>query len=94
VKGTLILTLIVLAGCAGHIPLEQLEEKALLTGDWSAVEKRERLEVSRNLHSSMRCPPETIAYCRRYSRLDRDFRADRCSCASSTEISSLLDSHY
>jgi len=94
VKGILILTLIVLAGCAGYTPLGQLEEEALLTGDWSAVEKRERLEVRRNLHSSMRCPPGTIAYCNRYSRADRYSRAERCSCANSKEIRSLFDSRY
>ncbi len=88
VKGILILTLIVLAGCAGYPPLEQLEEQALLTGDWRAVEKRERLEVRRNLRSSMRCPPGTIGYCERYPRVDR------CGCVNSTVIRSLSYSRY
>lgn len=88
VKGSIMLALILLAGCAGYTPLEQLEAEALLSGDWSAVEKRERLEVRRNLHSSMRCPAGTIGYCEPY------LAADRCSCVNSRVIRSFFDSRY
>ena len=57
VKGIIMLALILLTGCAGYTPLKQLEAQALLSGDWSFVEKRERMETRRNLQSNMQCPP-------------------------------------
>ncbi|MCH7538407.1 MAG: hypothetical protein IID57_11200, partial [Proteobacteria bacterium] len=42
-KGTGILVLLLmLGGCAVVPTLEDLEDQALLTGDWSQVENRER----------------------------------------------------
>ena len=42
VKGIMILALLFAAGCSAYVPLEQLEAEALVTGDWSKVEQRER----------------------------------------------------
>ena len=36
--------LFLLAGCASRPPMAELEAEAALTGDWSAVEKRERMD--------------------------------------------------
>ena len=38
-----ILLLILVAGCASRTPLAELEAEAARTGDWSAVEKHERM---------------------------------------------------
>ncbi len=80
VKGITILALILLAGCAGHIPLEQLEAQALITGDWSAVQKRERAIARRNSHSNMHCPPGTMGFC------ENRFGDMSCSCAESEMV--------
>ncbi len=83
-KGITMLALILLTGCAGYTPIQQLEAQALLTGDWSVVEKRERMEIRRNLHSYMKCPAGTIGYCETY-RLPV-----RCSCVDRASIRSSL----
>ena|GEM_PF-2256711 len=84
-RGIVILALILLAGCSGYIPLEQLEAQALITGDWSAVQKRERTIARRNLHSYMQCPPGTTGYCETYGS------PARCSCVDSKVIRSFFD---
>ena len=38
-----IFVLSILGACAPATPLEELEQQALVTGDWSAVELRERV---------------------------------------------------
>jgi hypothetical protein len=73
-----------LAGCAGVTPLAELEAQALLTGDWSAVEKRERMQARRHLNSYIRCPPGTIGYC------ESDFGRKRCDCIDHEIINTLL----
>ena len=83
-KGIFVLALILLTGCAGVTPLEQLEAEALVSGDWSAVNKRERLIARRNLHANLRCPPGTIGYCELF-RLTK-----KCSCVESKIINTLL----
>jgi len=85
VKGITMLALILLAGCAGYTPLEQLEAQALLSGDWSLVEKRERMQTRRNLHSNIQCPPGTMGYCETYRS------PVRCSCVDSKVIRSFFD---
>ena len=86
VKGIIILTLILLAGCAGYTSTEQLEAEALLSGDWSAVEKREQREARRNYYSSIRCAPGKIAYCEPYRT------PNRCGCVNQKAIRAFFDS--
>lgn len=38
-----VLLLVLLAGCVSRTPLAELEAEAALTGDWSAVERHERM---------------------------------------------------
>ena len=42
-RGIIVAALLILGGCSGYQTLEQLEDEALVSGDWSAVEKREEL---------------------------------------------------
>ena len=86
VKGILVLILMFSAGCAGYTPIEQLEADALLTGDWSAVEKREERVARRNLYSNIRCAPGKIAYCEPYRS------ADHCGCVDQKVIRAFFDS--
>ena len=82
-KGIMILALLFLAGCSAHKSMEQLEAEALVTGDWSRVEQRQRLIARRNLRSSVACPAGTIGYC----EIDT---GKRCSCVDQEVISSFL----
>ena len=50
-KGMALLVLVLLGGCGTYTSLEQLEATAMLTGDWSEVEKRERIIARRNLRA-------------------------------------------
>ena len=88
VKGIIVLALILLTGCAGYTSLEQLEAQALVSGDWSAVERRERINARRNWYSNLRCPSGTIGYCELY------LSANRCGCVDSRVIRSLFGCRY
>ena len=50
-------------GCGNYATLEELEEQALITGDWSAVEARERYIAKRKARRAQNCPPGYMAYC-------------------------------
>ena len=78
-RSTLILAMLVLAGCSGYVSLEQLEKEAMITGDWSAVEKRERIIARRNMRAGIACPPGTIGYC------ESSIGSEDCRCVD-TEI--------
>jgi hypothetical protein len=88
VKGIItVLALISLAGCAGFVPMEELESRAFVTGDWSLVEQRERLIERRKLRSYMQCAPGYIGYCQ------EDFGRKGCSCVVSAVVNEFLVSH-
>ena len=60
----LILPLILALGaCAPTQTLEELEFQALQTGDWSAVERRERAMARRAETAMLECPHGMISYC-------------------------------
>jgi len=84
VKGMIIVILLGLAGCSSFVPLEQLEAEALVSGDWSRVEQRERLIQRRNLRAYMNCPAGTMGYCQ------KNGLTDKCGCVDSTVIRSLF----
>ncbi len=62
-KLMLLLGAVFLTGCVSMPTLEQLEDQALLTGDWSAVEQREKLIARRDSRRGMKCPTYMVAYC-------------------------------
>lgn len=41
-KSSILIVVFLLAGCGSTATLEELEEEAMISGDWSKVEKRER----------------------------------------------------
>ena len=84
-KGILILALCLLAGCTVGPTLEQLESQALVTGDWSLVEKREAAIARRNTSPGINCPSGSIAYCERY-RVRKP-----CSCIPQDAIYSIFN---
>jgi len=83
-KGVSILALCLLAGCTVGPTLEQLERQALVTGDWSAVERREALIARRSMNMNISCPAGYIGFCEPY-------RASKpCSCVPQRMIYTLL----
>jgi hypothetical protein len=62
-KTLAMLLMVTLAGCASRPSLVELEEQALASGDWSAVEAREK-SMQRLLRSKRPvCPEETTRIC-------------------------------
>ncbi|MDH3806013.1 MAG: hypothetical protein OEU90_11160 [Gammaproteobacteria bacterium] len=83
-KSIIVFALILLSGCGSFTSLEQLESQALLTGDWSAVDKRERIIARRKLQAGPTCPSGMIAYCQTY------MSDSRCTCVEAQVIHTLL----
>lgn len=54
------------AGCGSFASMEELEREAMLTGDWSAVEQRERILARREEQQGLSCPSGFVSYCERY----------------------------
>ena len=86
-KVLLLLGAFFLTGCMSMPTLEQLEEQALLTGDWTAVEKREKLIAKRARIQGPQCPAGMMAYC------EAHFGQKRCGCVSNAEMRALLSWH-
>ena len=64
--------------------LEQLEEEAMVTGDWSQVEKRERIIARRAARKGPKCPSGTVSVC------NADYGRNRCSCVNQEGVRDLL----
>ena len=79
--GILIL-LVILGGCAVVPSLEELEDQAMLTGDWSQVEKRERLIERRRAREQELpdCGPGYVRFCEKLPG------QDRCGCMRRSAI--------
>jgi len=60
---TILFAVLLLAGCASQLSLEELEDKALATGDWTAVENREGMLKRRMAENSRSCPANQTKVC-------------------------------
>ncbi len=78
------LAALLLTGCGSMPSLEQLEDQALLSGDWSAVEKRERLIARRIANRGPQCPVGMVAFC------EKRGVQKRCGCVDTDEMQALL----
>jgi hypothetical protein len=76
--------LLLLTGCGAMKSMEQLESEAMLSGDWSAVEQRERQIARRNLNSSIHCPAGKIGYC------EADLGRKECYCVDQEQLNAFL----
>ncbi|MDX1509041.1 MAG: hypothetical protein R3358_12220 [Woeseiaceae bacterium] len=72
------------AGCGNYLTLEELEEQALTTGDWSAVEKRERIIAKRKARRALNCPAGYMAYC------ETMMANKKCTCVNNDIMASVL----
>ncbi len=80
-----ILALVFLAGCTTYPPLEQLEAEALVTGDWAAVEKRERVIAWRQQRQGIQGPGQQINFCQ------KSVGTTRCECVEQDELRLFLE---
>lgn len=60
---TILIAVMLLAGCASRPSLEALEQEALVTGDWTAVENREQKLKRRQESSDVVCPGNQVKVC-------------------------------
>ncbi|MGI9271439.1 MAG: hypothetical protein ACR2QT_06670 [Woeseiaceae bacterium] len=59
----ILIALVLVAGCAARQSLEELEDEAMQTGEWDAVERREEV-VKKSLESrGPGCPPRHTKHC-------------------------------
>jgi hypothetical protein len=58
-----LLALIVLVGCASRPTIDELEDEAAKTGDWSAVENRKRMIQRMRLSQDLKCPAHLMPSC-------------------------------
>ena len=77
-----------LGGCGSYQTLEELEKQAFLTGDWSAVERRERIIQRRKARSGNICPAGSVAVCEAFAG------SSRCSCVESDNVHAILAGRY
>ena len=84
-KGIIILALALLAGCTSYTPLKQLEDEAMLSGDWSLVEKRERIIARSQKRLGPQCQDDEISFCHTTGG------GTYCECVESRDIRSFFD---
>lgn len=75
-----VFALVLLSACATGPTLEELEDQAMLTGNWAAVEHRERSLARRQARQGLQCPAGYLSYCE-----DR-YGDARCSCVPQDSI--------
>lgn len=78
--------IVLLCGCATSLPMAQLEQQAMLTGDWSAVEKRERLKARRAERNGPSCGRGFVSYCVVTGG------HDRCTCITGQSLRTVFSS--
>jgi len=71
----LVLT-VTLAACASKPTLEELEDEAMVSGDWSAVERREEIQKDLRGESAQRCPDKHTVVCEQMGG------SEDCECVS------------
>ena len=84
-KGLLVVSAVLIVGCADMKTLEELELAALESGDWSAVEQRERAIAERRTRQANSCPSGLIKVCSGGSL------SQRCHCSSDDSVRDFLD---
>ena len=87
-RAILLAIFMVLGGCATSVPLAELERQAMLTGDWSAVEQRERRMARRAERNGPSCGQGLVSYCISTGS------HDRCSCITGQDLRQLMSSRW
>ena len=71
---------VLLAGCVAGPTMHELESRAMLTGNWADVEKRERSLARRQAQLGPQCPSGYVSYC------EVRFGERRCECLERDDI--------
>lgn len=58
-----LISICMLAACVNRPTIDELEHEALLTGDWTKVEQRERLVIRAATDEGQRCPEGFVLAC-------------------------------
>jgi hypothetical protein len=67
--------------------MEELVDEALVTGDWSQVEKKEDAASARLARQqSFMCAGDYVGYCKAYGRLGKK----ECTCESNADVRDAL----
>jgi hypothetical protein len=75
-------------GSACAVPMQQLVDEALITGDWSEVEQREAASSRRQAREqSMHCGQNEVGYCKASGRLSKRV----CTCESFADVRNAFD---
>lgn len=83
-----LLVVLGLTACGTTPSLEELEQQAMISGDWSEVEKRERMMMRREARRGSQCPGGLIGYCQ------GSFGRERCSCIASAVVRDTFQGIY
>ena len=81
-----LICLITLTGCAAYVPMEELRAQALRSGDWTEVEKRERILAKRESRAVSGCPAGTMAMCQ------EKVSGEECHCIDRNSMQKMLTS--
>jgi len=73
-RGVILFTVFLLSACAPQPTIEELEDQAMASGDWSAVERREEMYKRQRGESAQVCPIRHTKVCNQSGALDR------CAC--------------
>ena len=74
-------------GTACAMPMQQLVDEAMVTGDWTEVEQREAASLRRQAREQpMRCGKGEIGYCKAKGRLSKRM----CACESYSDVASTM----
>lgn len=79
-KGWIVACAVLLVGCSSVKTLEELEFAAMESGDWSAVESREKNVQRRKQHRAVSCGSGTVPIC------EERVRGTVCKCRSDMRI--------
>lgn len=80
-----VLILGILAGCSSYMSLGELEDEAIRTGDWSAVERRELILDRRAGGQGVACPRGSMSYCETWAGVKNG-----CRCVPRSEFREFL----
>lgn len=85
-RAILLAGVLLLSGCAASVPMAELERQAMLTGDWTAVERRERIMARRAERNGPSCGHGFISYC------VNNGGSERCSCVTGQSLQDVFSS--
>lgn len=83
-KTIVVVILLFLGGCSTIVPMSELERQAMLTGDWSDVERRERILQRRAERHGPDCGVGKVSYCKDTAT------SRRCKCLNDIAIQEIL----